>query len=237
MTAILLSLLASIGIFAHAIDSKKEPKNIMMIASGEYVIGSDTTAFSDILNHEWFGLEENEDGQFSFVQTDVNIETFLNDCLMDTITEIYFSQKLAFSGSSISERIIDCVPIVGGLDIPIDSNYSFAFNGIKYTFRAEGRTEGEAPDSDPSTWDHIKDYKLYLSNGKTEQLVITQESFHDTRMQILFVGDMDQDGLLDIIASDPADYETFSFKLFLSSHREDGDLVGLADVGGYDFSC
>lgn len=177
MTAILLSLLASIGIFAHAIDSKKEPKNIMMIASGEYVIGSDTTAFSDILNHEWFGLEKNEDGQFSFVQTDVNIEISLNDCLMDTTTGIYFSQDLAFSGPSISERKIDCVPIVGGLDIPIDSNYSFAFNGIKHTFRAEGRTEGAAPDSDPSSWGHIKDYRLYLSNGKTEQLVSHKNLF------------------------------------------------------------
>lgn len=39
-------------------------------------------------------------------------------------------------------------------------------------------------------------------------------------MQILFVGDMDQDGLLDIIVSDPSDYETFSVKpFFIISQR------------------
>lgn len=230
-------LLFTAFLFLNLTVEEREPYNISIMASGEYAMGNDTSQFSFVHDFQWFELEQDSIGNFRFEKAEVGIDVLYNECLMDTVTTVYASSDVVFCGELLSERrvVTHALPQQEFI-IPIGTQYPLIFNGKPYTLRAEG-TILEDVQEDGYSWDHIKDYKLYISNGKTEQLFFTQENFHNTRAEILFIGDMDQDGLPDILISNPRDYETYSVVLYLSTHAKDDELVGNATSTGYDFSC
>lgn len=224
-------------LFLNATLENRKPCSISIMASGEYEMGDDTTHFSFIHDFQWFGLEKDSTGIFHLQKATVCINVGYNECLMDTTTSINASSYLVLSGESLSARELPTHILPNdNFIIPIDTQYSFAFNNKQYKLRAEGTTI-EGINDDGYAWDHIKDYKLYISNGIKEQLILTQESFHGTRLEILFVGDIDQDGLPDTIVSNPSDYEIYSTLLFLSSHASTDQLLEKASSAYYDFSC
>lgn len=232
-------LLSLIGFFSVSLTfDGREPYDIMMMASGEYVMGDDTTAFSFIHDQDWFSLEEDTiTGTFYFEKAKVWIDVGYNDCLMDTTTVFNASSDLVFCGNSLSEEELVGYPLPNrSFVIPIGTQHSFMFNGKQYILRAEG-TIIEGVEEFEYSWDHIKDYKLYISDGKVGHLFFVQESFHDTRSEILFIGDIDKDGFPDVLLDNPRDYETYSRVLFLSTHALEDELVGNATSTGYDFSC
>ena len=113
--------------------------------------------------------------------------------------------------------------------------YCFRFGNKTYTFRAEGteRTDGDHN----GYWYKVKDYKLYLSDGKNEQLTTTVPYFDGTSPDILCIGDLDGDGKPDLAVRTAKWYENEQIEIYLSSIATKGELVRLAGIAGFGKDC
>ncbi len=67
--------------------------------------------------------------------------------------------------------------------------------------------------------------KLILSDGKTEQIIYSQERCSDCGWGVYWVGDLDGDGKLDLYLDLSDHYNVTGKCLFLSSQAEKGELV------------
>ena len=117
------------------------------------------------------------------------------------------------------------------LSVTLEEKHSFRFGRKTYTLRAEGdeRTDGYHNDY----WYKVKDYRLYLSDGKSEQLLTTVSYFDGTSPDILWAGDLDRDGKPDFVLRTAKWYEDERIELYLSSIAKKGELVKLADYIEY----
>lgn len=102
----------------------------------------------------------------------------------------------------------------------------FIYKNVKYTLYATGIKKIERPGSDAY---QVSNYKLFIRaviNGhKYDQLLVSVSNFDDALTRILFVGDMDGDGIPDFIIDTTADYNEEIPTLYLSSPAEKGALL------------
>lgn len=88
-------------------------------------------------------------------------------------------------------------------------------------------------------WDIVENYELYLFEEETgkKQLLLSIPKFNDTFVEILWIGDLDEDGKPDFIFYTSPDYEYKQIELFLSSPTDEHEIVNKVAVSSYDFSC
>ena len=88
------------------------------------------------------------------------------------------------------------------------------------------------------TYQNVKDYKLYISaDAGPESLFLQQESFNDTFVELLFIGDIDRDGKPDFIFGANRDYEEERVILYLSSKAEKGKIIKNVSEIAVQFDC
>lgn len=101
-----------------------------------------------------------------------------------------------------------------------NEEYKFNIKETSYKLYATG-TQEILKDTQMSLGDGLKNYKLILQmtkNGKTKEQILVQENFFDDKMiKILFIGDIDRDGVLDFIIDKSGKYSRGEIALFLSS--------------------
>jgi hypothetical protein len=86
----------------------------------------------------------------------------------------------------------------------------YYFNGIKYTLRVEGESNTS---------------KLILETEDSRQVLFYVSSMGDATWDLLWIGDLDGDGKLDLYANLPTFYNFAQHRLFLSSQAKNGELV------------
>ncbi|SFS54355.1 integrin alpha [Sphingobacterium wenxiniae] len=106
----------------------------------------------------------------------------------------------------------------------------FTFNKQHYMLQALGkihRTEKYIDDNDTEQVFHeVSDYRLLLTTpDKHTYTILSEQSFNDTFIRLLFVGDLDQDGKPDFVVSAPRDYEEERTLLILSSQMSKDKVV------------
>jgi hypothetical protein len=78
-------------------------------------------------------------------------------------------------------------------------------------------------------WLEIWNYKLYLTASRNGQsiieLLVAQPNFDDQMIKILFAGDIDGDGFLDLIIDTSRHYNSTIPTLYLSKPAAGGHLV------------
>lgn len=100
----------------------------------------------------------------------------------------------------------------------IEPNHSihFSLNGQQYSLKARGVNPIEHDyRNKPNAF-----YELYLESGGFITPILYQTNYNDTFTQILFIGDLDQDGKPDIILSSPRDYEEERVLIYLSKENK-----------------
>ncbi|WP_343695240.1 hypothetical protein [Flavobacterium sp.] len=194
------------------------------------------------LNEKWVELyKENED--YFLGKPNYKIEKGYSECSGDSVLSIIPEKKVVL--------LMDYPQLKTGkiksLKIDIDKIWpkeklSFVFNNVNYTLRGEGKVLSEekinTDDDKIEIFKKVEDYKLYLTVGNNpEKLLLTENSFNDTFVEMLFAGDIDGDGKLDFIFGANRDYEEDRALLFLSSKAENGEAVKKVSEIAVQFDC
>jgi hypothetical protein len=98
-----------------------------------------------------------------------------------------------------------------------NEKYSFNYSGIQYQFFATRETE------------NYQNYRLYLkakrNNKEISTLIAAQPNLSDSVIEILFAGDIDGDGLLDLIVDTSRHYNVYIPTLYLSKPAGEEQIV------------
>jgi len=189
----------------------------------------------------WFGLFKNGNN-YSFLKTDISIKN-----AYDPVLDEDESEKTGWEvSSSIKDTCVILVEKLPGfadrnvqfVKVPErvypEENFEFEFLGAQYKLFATGKKKKETPDSD---WWVVSDYKLYLKtsiNGKeVTELLTAKKNFDEQMIKIIFAGDLDGDGKLDLIIDTASHYNVSSLTLYLSKSAEKNKIIKPVGVFTY----
>jgi len=194
------------------------------------------------LTKNWIELYENN-GAYYLGKADFEIEKGFDECSGDSLKSIIPKRRTVVFMNYPELKLGK----IKSLKIEEDKIWpkeklSFTFNNEVYTLRAEGKVLSEekrsTDDDKEEVFKKVEHYKLYLSTANTaEKLLLSEESFDDTFVELLFAGDIDQDGKLDLIFSANRNYEEERVILFLSSKAKNEDVMKKVSEIAVQFDC
>ena len=110
----------------------------------------------------------------------------------------------------------------------------FDLKGKTYQLYATGRKKFI---EQLNQWYVMGDYQLFLTAEKNEetvtQLICSWPVFDDSMIEIMFAGDLDQDGSLDLILDNSPKYNSFRPTIYLSGRSPDSLLVHVTAMNAY----
>lgn len=137
---------------------------------------------------------------------------------------------LLVSGIKLAQKEIAPVQLKQDKIYPGDT-VSFSYSGTAYKIYATGKKKKANENSD---WFEVSDYKLYIEAIKdgnwVQHLLVAQPRFDDQMVSIMFAGDIDGDGKLDLLIDTSNDYNMFRPTLYLSAPAEKGALLQVAGM-------
>lgn len=154
-------------------------------------------------------LDENE-----YEKTAWNIKTAIEDTCIVLIEPLSFIKEKSIETITLNETLLP------------NHSKNFNFLGIDYKLTATGNTK---KDSQILDYYIVSNYKLYLTasiNGKDyTQLLVAKPSFDYQMIRILFAGDIDGDGKLDLLLDTSSHYNATSPTLYLSKPAIQGPII------------
>ena len=195
----------------------------------------------DNLTKKWIDLNKKQ-GKYYLSQADYTIERGYSECSGDStkIVNSKYKTLLLLNNSSLELGEINTIKIKKNKIWPKEKS-TFKFGATEYTFRAEGKvlsSEKISTDNGEELYQKVENYKLYISkNNGPETLVLQQQSFNDTFVELLFIGDLDKDGKPDFIFSANRDYEEERVFLYLSSDAKEGNIIKKVSEVSVQFDC
>ena len=189
---------------------------------------------------KWLGLFQNETG-FYIAETKLKTKR-VNDGIVDenenektgwdvqtvnTDTSIILIEGLNFlTPHNVQRAVLSKEQIFPGDTIRIN------YLGIDYKIFATGGKK-KAQD-DPELFD-VWNYKLYLiatiKGQQHKSILVAQPNFDDQMINLIFAGDIDGDGILDLIIDTSRHYNATSPTIYLSRPADNGELV--KPIGGH----
>lgn len=196
---------------------------------------------ADHLNKDWFDLHKLGDA-YSLSNPNYNITTGQDECSGALTKTIISNNKtlLFINNKNLKLGEINSINFNKNKIWP-NEKLTLNYNNIEYTLRAEGNiisTENVQTDTGLERFSEVENYKLYIStNNTTEVLFLEEQSFNDTFVKLLFVGDIDSDGKLDFIFEANRFYEELRVILYLSSEAKNEEIIKKSDEVTIGFGC
>lgn len=194
------------------------------------------------LTSNWIDLYE-ENGEYYLGKALYKIENGYDECAEDSLKSIIPKNK------SIVFMNYPKLKLGKIKSLKIDKNkiwpeekVTFTFNNVNYTLRAEGKVLssgiGHNEEGKEELFKNVQNYMLYLTTDNTvEKMLLKEASFNDTFVELLFAGDIDGDGKLDLIFNASRDYEEERMILFLSSKAKNGEAMKRVSEIAVQFDC
>lgn len=211
-----------------------------ILLPGEYRDWEGENAVNE-LTKDWFHLYQ-KDGEYYLGKSEYSIQRGYSECSGDS-TKILNAKKntlLFIDGPNLESGEISTLKIKKNKIWP-NENFKFKFGDTDYTLRAEGTilsSEKVHTDNGVELFQSVENYKLYISiNNSKETLFLEQESFNDTFVELLFIGDIDKDGKADFIFSANRDYEEERVLLYFSSKGKPGEIIKKVAEVAIQFDC
>ncbi len=208
--------------------------------------GTQPSDYAVMRTENWFDFYQNPTSQEYFMEkATIVVDKFYDDCLEDSTTSVSSERNsiLMIKGLAPKNKFIQSIHVEKKMIWP-DEKYSVEFNGKQYTLRGTGIVleSGQAlsdESEDGQRWDEVANYKMYLSETgmNNEQLLIAIPRFNGTFVELVWVGDLDEDGKPDFVFDVSPDYEYKRVVLFLSSKAGNGEFVKCAGISEYGFDC
>ncbi|HSD09125.1 hypothetical protein [Flavobacterium sp.] len=194
------------------------------------------------LNSDWFELCE-EDGDYFIKKAKYTISKGYDDCAGTETKSIDTDRKtlLLLEYKKLAVGKVEHLNILKQFIWP-DEESELVFNNQKYYLRAEGKIKSSEDRTNETgeneVWHDVEDYKLFIKTETSkEELLLFQESFHDTFVKVIFIGDLDKDEKLDFIFEANRDYEERRVILFLSSEAKENKLLQKVSEISIQFDC
>ncbi|MDR6563178.1 MULTISPECIES: hypothetical protein [unclassified Arcicella] len=181
----------------------------------------------------WFGLFKHHQSyylQLTKIKT-INVnDPFDEDENIKTGWEVTAENKdscliLIEALSYLTDRKVESIPLIKNYVFPSDT-IKFTYLEVDYKIFATGRKKKTQEDSE---WFDVSDYKLYLIatiNGlEKKSLLVDEPNFDDQMIELLFTGDIDGDGILDLIIDTSNHYNVSSPTIYLSKSANEGEIV------------
>ena len=219
---------------------EKEENDFEILLPSRYRDWENANA-ADVLNQSWIELYE-KNGKYFLGQADYKITRGFDECSGDSTKTIETKKKtlILLQENQLKLGEIETVAFVKNKIWPTEK-MTFSFNQVNYTLRAEGNvlsSENVSTDDGTEVYKNVEKYRLYISAGKgPEHLFLKQESFNDTFVEILFIGDIDRDGKPDFIFGANRDYEEERVILYLSSEAGVGKVIKKVAEIAVQFDC
>jgi hypothetical protein len=193
------------------------------------------------LTDKWVDLYE-DNGEYYLAKADFKIEKGFDECSGDSLQSIIPKNKtIIFMDNPVLKAGKIKSLKINKHKIWPKEKVTYIFNGVNYVLRAEGKVMSEdkvESENDDEVFKNVSNYKLYLTTGNTaEKLLLAEDSFHDTFVELLFAGDIDGDGKLDLVFSASRDYEEERVILFLSSKAKNDDAMKKVAEIAVQFDC
>lgn len=195
----------------------------------------------DQLTNDWLDLYK-KGGKYYLGKDDITIKRGYSECSGDS-TKIINSKNntiLLLNNPRFSVGEVMTVKIEKNKIWPKEK-LKFHFGNKEYILRAEGKvlsSEKVQTDNGEELYQNVKNYKLYISTyNAPETLFLEEESFNDTFVELLFIGDIDRDGKPDFIFGANRDYEEERVILYLSSKAKKGKYIKKISEAAVQFDC
>ena len=189
---------------------------------------------------KWFGLFQGETG-FYIAETELTTKRVYDAVADDNEDEatgwevqtinkdtsmILFEKINYLTAHNVQQAILSKEEIYPGDTLQIN------YLGVDYKIFATG---GKKKTQDVPEWFDVWNYKLYLTatiEGKERKsLLVAQPNFDDQMINLIFAGDIDGDGILDLIIDTSRHYNVTSPTIYLSRPAEEGEVV--KPIGGH----
>ncbi|MBF7090030.1 hypothetical protein IUY40_00530 [Flavobacterium sp. ALJ2] len=134
-------------------------------------------------------------GEYYLGKADFKIEKGFDDCSGDSLVSIISKNKTIIFMEYPSLKLGKTKSLKIKKDkIWTTEKVTNTFNNINYVLRAEGKVLSSeiisADNNKEEVFKKVASYKLYLTAGNTtEKLLLTEQSFNDTFVVLLFAGD------------------------------------------------
>jgi hypothetical protein len=187
---------------------------------------------ADQLN--WLGLFKNKTG-FYIAETKLKTKR-VNDAIVDenendktgwevqTVnkdTSIILVEPLKYLTTRTVERAL-----LSKEEIFPGDTLQFVYLGIDYKIFATGDKRKVQGNQD---WFDVWNYKLYLiatiKGQQHKSLLVAQPNFDDQMIKLIFAGDIDGDGIIDLIIDTSRHYNATSPTIYLSRPATNGEIV------------
>lgn len=193
------------------------------------------------ITKNWTDLYE-KNGKYYLGKADFKLESAYDECIGDSTKIIESKNKTVLFMDSKELKLGEIKSLkITKKKIWPKEKISFIFNDVEYFLRAEGKvlsSEKVHTDNGLEIFQVVENYKLYIStNDIPEKLLLKEDSFNDTFVELLFAGDIDQDGKLDFIFGANRNYEEERVILFLSSKAEKENVVKKVSEIAIQFDC
>ncbi len=176
---------------------------------------------------EWMGLFPQKDGQFVLKPTKVSI-TRVRDEIIDEDPKAKTGKRISVPGKEKPTYLFSGIP---GLEAgPVITSRVNKKEHLQINYHLKlnvGNAEanliikGKKKDKE-----YYSDYSITLeSGGVKQQLVYSRQISIDTSPSLMWCGDLDGDGKMDLIMDTTTNYNVSDVTLFLSSKAKPGKLV------------
>jgi hypothetical protein len=221
-------------IFIDSTELSSEPNSKIKIhRTGQY---HKDEVWKGLENKKWIGLFYGGKGYY-LSNTMVNLSYYADEIYSDDRThisgrELSVDNKdeniLLINGINLKEGILDTCEITKNIILPNES-ISINFKGITYTLYATGT---KVTDTKDTSFFYVKNYKLFIQksqNNQTYLQLLTEfkenENSDDYMPNLLFMGDIDRDGKLDLILDTSHHYNLEEPTLYLSSEANKNEIL------------
>lgn len=223
------------------------PENVEILLPMAYR-KDDTDYPVTVKGKEWYEIyKNNKNGKWIIAKADLKVSYDNDPCSGLDVMIIDSKHKDAvlfftpFEGLSESvETILENKPLIPGNSVNFkmnDKNYSLsvsATNDAGNTLSADKLPK----DSEGNIYLYAKNFKLsFSSDGAKSYSIAEVEEMHDVNPKIIWAGDLNNDGLPDMILDLSEDYESRHLYFFLSDQNDSEKPLKKIGDGRVVFDC